>query len=1349
VRDSKKITGKEYSDIPVAPVEKPPTAPIDVPGAPGYQEAAPLTAAEEAEIATRIASAKPRIMEPDLPGLSSQQKHEHLLDLAGKAKNKLQQKKLDEIAYLEETLARQEELLSRTAGRPISDPSIAQTKETLNALKQEDLVSQKTLDAIDKVVADHAAGQIGTTDAYQKISKILGIRRPRPSRKGPLQTRRHPRGGPIAPPQTTEGAQPVTFAPTKPKPGPESPLELRAEPTPTPPPEPAVVTQTELPFVPAKPTTIPELENLALAKRKEMVARLNVGDEAGAAAIEQEIIEIGNEIKLMRAEAPPLPTTPAGAPTRRHAFPEPEPPIPATTEGARPATFTPGRTEAPPKPPAPPPITPEVPPTPPAKPGMTSAEFPFFKFLKDKKVTTKQYDALSQAEKDVLWNEWAVQVGQPPRTTLAESIQPPTPPPTPKTKPPIAEAMEPKPEPPITLKPETPPRRSLAEIEEERAAMQELSRGGGAQGELFPPETLTIDQATDRMLAEDLARRRGISVPEAQQLMDDVRASQKSMAGEVTLGEVETQHELTQHIGGIRQSVADRIEREVAVAREAAAGAEQELAAAKKGTKVPLGAMPGGGTAAVVEGGEKPPPKPPKPPTEPPTIEPSGGVLEPRVRLPYTQEVRDQAIKNIEQIVEAAASEPEKRLYMVLRDLIKNGELEIGPELLARHNMSIHEFAEWFRDTYHKWGKQGKQLSDIAKLMNKLAKENPEINRALDVLKRFEREATAFEKFNKASKSWADLWRASIISLPHTAVRNAISQLGIGTIVKTPDILFEHLFQAMFPHLRGTIKSSVSDDMASLANAIWSSKNFSTKEARRILKHLDDIDALGNIHNKHLLELLGEVGAQAMLPRKYMNVITAMNSTQEKFFRNISFRGSVRLEMERAGIKNAQQIIDLTPEAIPVDLIEKALRTARVETLSASPPAGSFAKQLTSAFEQMPFLYYIFPFPRMWYNGMKFMTDHSPIGMVRAFTGKHGDRLFGLKSPAAQRALIARHGTTEAAIEQLSKEEQIRLMATGATGTAMLLAAYAIRKSEWAGPKWSEFMIDEEGQGAKEVLDGQAYGPGIGYFAIAELVKSAEEASDAAWADKSGNTFVEEFQKKHNMTQDDWLAFVLSMNRLGGTLKVVPELLRTGSDKPQAIYNFLAEIAGGYATPAEYFRLLPKLLGSEESLTLRQTRADISAKVGQHIPGFSEALEPRYDPLTGEAARIERPLSVVSGLITRTQPELQREMGRLGMDIWRFLPRAGDAQIENVLGRYMGEFLREKGDLLLQSRRYQEADKYAKQYMLSSVVLSPAKQYAEARLAQTNPEMYRKMLKYHQDHGLVRAFLGRDLREDE
>jgi len=226
------------------------------------------------------------------------------------------------------------------------------------------------------------------------------------------------------------------------------------------------------------------------------------------------------------------------------------------------------------------------------------------------------------------------------------------------------------------------------------------------------------------------------------------------------------------------------------------------------------------------------------------------------------------------------------------------------------------------------------------------------------------------EKFWRGWRSVENFARGTMVGQVATAMRNTWSQTGRAGIGILDD--------AIQGVLRGTTTKesmkNVWDSVAADAKALPGIRHI----LQRDKKLLNDILDGNPITEERLMNRsVHEVEAV----NKLVTFVNGLNILQEKMFRRMAFQARLDKNLRSAGIN----IDDIDPSKIPAAALEDAVEHALEISFASS--GGKVAREIQEAFQRIPFLYTINPYPRFAFgNALPFFFEHSPAGFARAFS---------------------------------------------------------------------------------------------------------------------------------------------------------------------------------------------------------------------------------------------------------------------------------------------------------------------------------------------------------------------------
>ncbi len=563
-------------------------------------------------------------------------------------------------------------------------------------------------------------------------------------------------------------------------------------------------------------------------------------------------------------------------------------------------------------------------------------------------------------------------------------------------------------------------------------------------------------------------------------------------------------------------------------------------------------------------------------------------------------------------------------------------------------------------------------------------------------------EISNVEKFFNAWRKVENVRRGFMVSQLATAVRNAISQFGRLSIGMVDDMI------------QGALRGGTARE--SMKN-VWDSVS-------------SDLRALPFIRDKKLLNDVFEgnpITEETLFTRavheskavgKVTKAVNAMNILQEKFFRRVAFQARLDKRLKEVGM----DVRTMDPKKIPPEILDDAV--AHALDISFASNGGKIARDVTNAFEKIPLLYHVNPFPRFAYaNALPFLAEHSPYGLFKAFSPK-----------------------TIAKLSSGNPRDFAKFASRGLIGTALLGKAMEIRNGPNGGEKWYEYNVGETDElGRQKTIDLRAYAPLSTYLFLAEALKP-----------------------DNNLLWTDWSEAALGLNRLSGTGLVLIDAVKARGDDVSAdiLMKYVGELTGTPTIPVRQFKDFYEAYTGDDAR--RSTRVDdrgesFIAPTAANIPWVSEEFLPvarsplREGPIKGEPVTlfgIEIPAPAAKqllGVSIKRKNQVEREVDRLGLDPSAYLPRTGVEEanrymaaqmaptVANLVGRMMGTNtppakmfpgLR-KGEWLVgfdPDTPYKDLNDEGKVLALSAV-LSIIKQAARKKMERLEKGLYAKVVR--------------------
>jgi hypothetical protein len=625
-----------------------------------------------------------------------------------------------------------------------------------------------------------------------------------------------------------------------------------------------------------------------------------------------------------------------------------------------------------------------------------------------------------------------------------------------------------------------------------------------------------------------------------------------------------------------------------------------------------------------------------------------------------------------------------KRITQEVIDYVMANKEEI-PKAMEKYGLSAEQLAAQIKETM---STSGRQLGQMGKWAKEIYKEfeTPEMRQLAGYMEKDLPEATTIDAFMGGFKKIENLRRAGLVSQMATAMRNIGSQGMRMTLGSIDD--------AMQGAIKGMVSGEGAKDTAvntlkGLGEGldIWTAAyHRMTPSGRQVVKNL--------LENTNALEAKAKMFEAPIqdvtLSNRVVKLLNTMNTTQEFFFRNLSFEAKLNQLVKNAGFKEGLKGIDT--KIIPESMYGKAADYA-LDMTFASMPKSKFGKEWVKSMSNPVFTALLNPFPRfLWGNAVPFLKNFSPIGFLEAV------------NPKVVAELAA--GNPERFANSASR---------AILGTMMLNTALSIRNNpEIAGEKWYEIKV---GNG---VMDTRAFAPFSSYLFLAEAWTNPDKVKPA-----------------------DFGTAIISLNRVAGTGLILTDLLR--AKKGETVMNTLERLGGEYlgsfTVPARTIKDLYSGYDKQEAI-LRDVRdKEFVGPTMRNIPIVSQSLPEAVSPLKTEPLKAETPiLRQFTGLSLTTKSLMQKEVDRIALDTTIIYPRTGIPEADREMSKRMSPLVDKLAPILLENPMYQKLDE-SRQRILLSELFKEIKAEANKGLIQDNPKLMMKVRMKRQPEDL-KTILG-------
>jgi hypothetical protein len=241
---------------------------------------------------------------------------------------------------------------------------------------------------------------------------------------------------------------------------------------------------------------------------------------------------------------------------------------------------------------------------------------------------------------------------------------------------------------------------------------------------------------------------------------------------------------------------------------------------------------------------------------------------------------------------------------------------------------------------------------------------------------------------------------------------------------------------------------------------------------------------------------------------------------------------------------------------------------------------------------------------------------------------------------------------------------------------------------------------------------------------------------------KNGKDLQEALMKNSNMTTQDIVQGIISINRIAGTGLVLVDLVRSGSigKKMDMLRDVLAQYIGGFTVP---FRTIKDAIStvSEEEAKIRDVRDTLLGPAMGNIPGVSQLYPEAVSPVEKETPKAEHPgLRQLTGISLSTAKPLREEINRLGLEPMDYLPQTGFPEADREISKIMRTRIDTVLTPTITGKGYMGADDATKKLLLTEI-FSLVKKKAFQDFRKVNPKLAFEIYKKGIDKD-IRAFMN-------
>jgi len=643
-----------------------------------------------------------------------------------------------------------------------------------------------------------------------------------------------------------------------------------------------------------------------------------------------------------------------------------------------------------------------------------------------------------------------------------------------------------------------------------------------------------------------------------------------------------------------------------------------------------------------------------------------GGVEQPRLKLEAERRINDAALDLFEQgLLEHV---PNQRIMVQITNALSAGKISIDD--LKQRGVSVQDIGQ-LAESFHSTGSfAARYLADwsrVSRNLNKILQRNPDP----ELEEELRRVGSAIDEGMAGRSIWRRLdgvRRGLLVTQLSTAVRNAetqITRLGVAGLTDAVDVALQRAlgvaptksatdgFETILRIFQKGTKADVEDIM----------KHFPAERDRLFLRFSSDISSkLGEQGIP-----LGPLSQAITKAEQATHALNIFNRFQEFAIRRGIIHASLDQQLKRSGSSLAEAIKN--PSLLDDSMVQKAVDKALEITFAEEPKFGSIGHAFVNFINKMPGATLLIPFPRFLVNSTKFLFEHSPLGLTR------------LLSPTQLKALAA--GDTAVASK-------------GIVGSALLMTAWQIRNSEFAGERWYELKTPDG-----TIVDTRPFNPFAAYLFVADVLKRKKE------------------DRLDTFTTKDIAMGILSSNVRAGTgLFLVDQTLDAfvamGNEEKatERLKELTGEIVGGLFTPIN--QISDIVSEFDESLrVVRETKdAPLTGPTLSRIRGIPilgdfykklpEAESPtRSGPLMRQAPLLRQ----VTGFgIVQPRTPIEEELERHGFRRSEILPPTGNRKFDRLIAKHMGPLVETIMPPFLEEKGYQQMPERGKAVALEQAI---------------------------------------------
>jgi hypothetical protein len=615
---------------------------------------------------------------------------------------------------------------------------------------------------------------------------------------------------------------------------------------------------------------------------------------------------------------------------------------------------------------------------------------------------------------------------------------------------------------------------------------------------------------------------------------------------------------------------------------------------------------------------------------------------------------------------------------------------------LKQNNVSTTDFAQAYRVEIRDAAQKLARLSAESKRLNKIFRSYGDDAALLEELV-----TTPVDNFGdgltKKLRELDNIRRGMLVSQLATTMRNMTAgygRAGVDTLTKAMDNTLQQVFSSVIDPITGkkgrVVDWSNTTDLIvnlvagtkkrkqSLALSEWIEKNYKLQSDRMLTTYSSDVARL---------DKKGVIGAA----QKAVDTLNYFNKETEFYFRRAAFSARLTETLARRGVSIDDIVARNDLTAIKQDEIEDAVNFGLEFTYAKEPEFGTVTHHLIEVINKLPFIATsVIPFPRFMANAIKYQFEVSPLGFARFLDGE-------------QRKALAK-GDTKAT----------RDFGKAVVGSALLMAAFQFRNSEYAGELWYQAKGPDDTR-----LDMRPYFPLTPYIFVADIIKRTIEGT--ALPDAQG--FLQ------GLTGAQFRAGT-SSSLVNGLLNALEG--ETNDDKIKKIVSrWAADTIGGYLTP---FRMFKDFVQEEQTYRTPKVTGDFltdtMSEIARNLPFAQESLgaPESYSPTRADPMRRVAPaLRQITGVTATEAPNAaEKEFNRLGITRREIVGYSGDRNLDQLVNKYLGPLVEQVVGREVQTEGYKSLSNKGKRAYLDKVVMPKVRAEARRLAKEEDPMLFLK-----------------------